>query len=254
MIDGSWDRHTFLPFRCTVHPFTRSEARACLANRAVAVVGNSVMRRFAIELMRSVADVKVSEDGGPRTVARASTGAYIESDWLARAEEMMFCRETPDWHPGVGCAVHHGNTTVTFYRLGADSSGFKQALMRSPVDIVLYGGGFFPVDTRRPGHRSVAESVRDFGVEMNEVLEGLRAEGFVGPVIRAVMPGNAPPGGVDFNSLLPMLSREDGMIALDFHTMLVKGRQLNYQDDIHPSRFSMRSAVALFLGEICHAI
>jgi hypothetical protein len=89
---------------------------------------------------------------------------------------------------------------------------------------------------------------------MNEVLEGLRAEGFVGPVIRAVVPGNAPPGGVDFNSLLPMLSREDGMIALDFHTMLVKGRQLNYQDDIHPSRFSMRSAVALFLGEICHAI
>ena len=227
-----------------------------METRNIAVVGNSVLRRFAIELMRSIADVKVSEDGGPRTVERASTGAYVESDWLARAEEMILCRERHDWHPGMGCVLHRGNTTVSFYRREhvprwVESSAFKKVVVSRPFDIVLYGGEFFPMGARATHQRSVEDQMHDFGIEMNEALESIRLHGISGPVIKIVVPGNAPPGGVDFESLLPLLSRKDGIIALDLHTMLVRGRQLNYQDDIHPSRLSMRPAVDLLLGEIC---
>lgn len=68
---------------------------------------------------------------------------------------------------------------------------------------------------------------------------------------KIAIPWGSPPNHITFSHLLPLLSRTDGRLALDLHTMLVKGRQLNYEDSLHPSRLAMNSAVNLLLGELC---
>ena len=67
------------------------------------------------------------------------------------------------------------------------------------------------------------------GAELHSVLADVRQNGFGGDIIKLALPANTPPGFVGFGHIMPFLSRGAGRMALDLHTMLVKGRQLNYE-------------------------